>query len=140
MSHKKKPAKSSLVQVKDPYVDESIYYDDTGERWVTFMNTYGRDPHPGYHDPHYMAREDFKKYVDAQNGYKEASFLQLDKSKKKMKKARGNRDYNSVMDDDVDRWAYWRNGKDPNPGYHDVHYMLRPDFNTSTLQWPRTFA
>lgn len=38
-----------------------------------------------------------------------------------------------VVDDEVDRWAYWRNGKDPNPGYHDVHYMTRPDFNTSTL-------
>ena len=45
------------------------------------------------------------------------------------------------MDDSIDRWVYWpKTGQDPNPKYHDVHFMLRPDFNTSTLQMPRSFA
>lgn len=50
------------------------------------------------------------------------------------------KDKKDVVDDEVDKWVYWKGGKDPNPKYHDVHYMIRPDFNTSTLQWPRSFA
>lgn len=61
----------SFVQTNDPYVDESLYSDDTGTRWVTFMKSYGRDPNPFYHDVHYLARPDFKEDVESKNGYKE---------------------------------------------------------------------
>ena len=70
------PKKDSFVQTGDNYVDESLYHDDTGTRWVTWMETYGRDPNPEYHDVHYMARPDFKADVDSKNGYKEQSFAQ----------------------------------------------------------------
>ena len=35
------------------------------------------------------------------------------------------------FDDTGDRWAYWPEtyGVDPDPTYHDVHFMTRPDFN-----------
>ena len=45
-----------------------------------------------------------------------------------------------ILDDADDRWAYWpKTGRDPDPKYHDVHFMTRPDFNSSTLQWPRPY-
>lgn len=68
------PKKDSFVQTGDDYVDESMYYDDTGTKWITFMDTYGRDPHPEYHDPHFLSRPDFKKEVETRNRYPEESF------------------------------------------------------------------
>jgi len=166
---------------------------------VTFMDSFGRDPNPGYHDVHYMSRPDFKKDVDSRNAYPEESFAQRPQSLVQKENGRkyyldgddtgdawvkcpggyppyhdvhamARPDYKSsvyhcgpwsdvytppkhwgslaqrddfgwVTDDSADRWVHWpRTGKDPNPGYHDVHFMTRPDFNITTLQWPRSFA
>jgi len=47
------------VQTGVNKVDESLYYDNTGDRWVALAKTYGRDPNWEYHDPHFMANPDF---------------------------------------------------------------------------------
>ena len=96
--------------------------DDSADKWVNWPKT-GKDPDPLYHDVHFMTRPDFN-----------VSTLQWPRSLAQQK------DVDWVTDDATEKWVYWNQGKDPNPLYHDVHYMSNPDFNRTTIQWPRSLA
>jgi len=75
-----------------------------------------------------MVRPDFNQTV-----YHKASLAQRDSNTEDYQNLAQQKSQD--IDDTGDRWAHWWQtyGHDPDPFYHDVHFMTRPDFNQSTL-------
>jgi len=113
----------------DDYLDG-----DTGERFVRFAGTYGKDPHPEYHNVHFMAEPEFMG--STWHGYPPKGW-----SPNLVQVKSYDHEYTNELtsDDPLDgdtgerfvRFAN-TNGVDPNPEYHDVHFMADPEFMKTT--------